>query len=326
MRRGTILRESRLMHAAVGATILAAPASAALADPLHSVTAQSATSAGDSVQARVRSRKLRYGQAAVVTGHAPSSDDGQAIFLQFEPAGSTSWRTLTSGRIAADGSFRLRAPLRNSGRLKVSVAGQASPASVVLSGSASSDSSSTPQRVAVSAALRTRPRTRDVLGARTVAVRGQLLPRQARRRVVLQGRQGRRWITLASAHTGDRGRFTIRYRARLTGKVPLRLRFAGDRSNTAVTASAGRLLVFHQSLASWYEDGGTTGCGFHAHYGVANKSLPCGTRVAFSHAGRTVIATVDDRGPYVGGREWDLNQNTAAALGFGGVGIVWSSS
>jgi rare lipoprotein A (peptidoglycan hydrolase) len=39
-----------------------------------------------------------------------------------------------------------------------------------------------------------------------------------------------------------------------------------------------------------------------------------------------VTAVVDDRGPYVGGREWDLNQNTARALGFGGVGTVWSTS
>ena len=38
-----------------------------------------------------------------------------------------------------------------------------------------------------------------------------------------------------------------------------------------------------------------------------------------------MTATVDDRGPFVGGRTWDLNQNTAAALGFGGVGSVWSS-
>ena len=38
--------------------------------------------------------------------------------------------------------------------------------------------------------------------------------------------------------------------------------------------------------------------------------------------GRTVVATVDDRGPYVGGRTFDLNQNTAAALGFAGVGTV----
>jgi rare lipoprotein A len=54
-------------------------------------------------------------------------------------------------------------------------------------------------------------------------------------------------------------------------------------------------------------------------------SLPCGTQVTFRYGGRTVTATVDDRGPYVGGREWDLNQNTAGALGFNGVDTVWSS-
>jgi rare lipoprotein A (peptidoglycan hydrolase) len=53
--------------------------------------------------------------------------------------------------------------------------------------------------------------------------------------------------------------------------------------------------------------------------------LPCGTKVEFRHDGRSVTATVDDRGPYVGGRDWDLNQNTAGVLGFGGVGQVWSS-
>jgi len=34
---------------------------------------------------------------------------------------------------------------------------------------------------------------------------------------------------------------------------------------------------------------------------------------------------VIDRGPYVGGREWDLTGATARRLGFGGVGVVWSS-
>ena len=58
---------------------------------------------------------------------------------------------------------------------------------------------------------------------------------------------------------------------------------------------------------------------------MANKSLPCGTKVTFRHGGREVTATVDDRGPFVGGRSWDLNQNTAAALGFGGVGPVLAS-
>ena len=59
--------------------------------------------------------------------------------------------------------------------------------------------------------------------------------------------------------------------------------------------------------------------------GVANRTLPCGTHVTFVYGGHQVTAVVDDRGPFVDGRDWDLNQNTAAALGFGGVDTVWSS-
>jgi rare lipoprotein A (peptidoglycan hydrolase) len=48
--------------------------------------------------------------------------------------------------------------------------------------------------------------------------------------------------------------------------------------------------------------------------------------VTFAYAGRVVTATVDDRGPYVGGRDYDLNQNTAGALGMGGVATVLASN
>ena len=47
--------------------------------------------------------------------------------------------------------------------------------------------------------------------------------------------------------------------------------------------------------------------------------------MTFHYHGRTVTATVDDRGPFVAGRDWDLNQSTAGALGFGGVDTVWAS-
>jgi len=77
------------------------------------------------------------------------------------------------------------------------------------------------------------------------------------------------------------------------------------------------------AVASWYYDTtGETACGYHAVYGVANKSLPCGTRVMISYHGREVEATVDDRGPYIYGRTWDLSQTTASALGFSGVDTV----
>jgi rare lipoprotein A (peptidoglycan hydrolase) len=76
------------------------------------------------------------------------------------------------------------------------------------------------------------------------------------------------------------------------------------------------------ATASWYYDGGNTASGFHATYGVANRYLAFGTRVLFVYGGRRVTAVVDDRGPYIYGRTWDLNQNTAGALGFSGVATV----
>jgi rare lipoprotein A (peptidoglycan hydrolase) len=59
--------------------------------------------------------------------------------------------------------------------------------------------------------------------------------------------------------------------------------------------------------------------------GVAHKTAPCGTRITFTYAGRSLTVPVIDRGPYIAGREWDLTGATAAALGFPGLGqIQWS--
>jgi rare lipoprotein A (peptidoglycan hydrolase) len=101
--------------------------------------------------------------------------------------------------------------------------------------------------------------------------------------------------------------------------------FGGDSGNAGATRSVSAITALHPALASWYDDAGTTACGFHAGLGVANRSLPCGTKVTMHYGSRTVTAVVDDRGPYAGGRDWDLNQNTASALGFSGVGTVWAS-
>ncbi len=170
-----------------------------------------------------------------------------------------------------------------------------------------------------------RRRVIDVLEGRSLHVRGKLLPALADRRIRLLGRSGGSWRTLATARTGIHGGFDLHYRVRSTGERRLRVGFRGDRLNAGSWAYAGRLTVFRESVASWYADGDGTACGFHAYYGVANRTLPCGTRIRFRSGGRSVTAVVDDRGPFVGGREWDLNQNTAAALGFGGVGTVWTS-
>jgi rare lipoprotein A (peptidoglycan hydrolase) len=78
------------------------------------------------------------------------------------------------------------------------------------------------------------------------------------------------------------------------------------------------------ATASWYSypPGTSTACGFSSPMGVASRTLPCGTKVRFC-AVRCVVAVVDDRGPYVYSRLWDLSVTLAQAIGFDlGAGVM----
>jgi uncharacterized protein YabE (DUF348 family) len=55
---------------------------------------------------------------------------------------------------------------------------------------------------------------------------------------------------------------------------------------------------------------------------VAHKTLPFGTKVEFQYKGRSCVAVVMDRGPYVAGREWDFAPGVCSALHFSGVATV----
>lgn len=162
----------------------------------------------------------------------------------------------------------------------------------------------------------------------TIVVRGRLEPRRRGAVVRLVARAGRGWRTLATGRTFRSGRFGIHLRVSGIGATSLRVAFkskGGPRAR-AVSAPAGQLVALIPTIASWYDDAGNTACGFHATFGVANRTLPCGTKVTIAYGGRTVVATVDDRGPYVYGRSFDLNQNTARYLGMWGVGQVFASA
>lgn len=52
---------------------------------------------------------------------------------------------------------------------------------------------------------------------------------------------------------------------------------------------------------------------------VAHRTMPFGTRVTVYFGGRQACAVVNDRGPYIAGREFDLGPGTASALRFRGV-------
>jgi peptidoglycan lytic transglycosylase len=319
MRPKHMLRKSRPVQLGVGAAMLAIPASA-LALGAGQADTQSA------IPITLSPHRLAFGHDVTVSGTVPAAAAGQTLQLQYLAPARGGWRLIANGHAQPDGRFRFIEPVRQSGLLRV-VAGATALAPRGAQQDASSANAtavSTAQRVTVASRFRIRARAINVRGARPVHIRGTLAPGVGGRRVRLLGHHGRGWQTLASARTGPRGGFDLHYSAGL-GRHSLRVRFAGDRLNRGSWARAGAVTVLRPSLASWYSDGGATACGFHAQFGVANKSLPCGTKVTFQYGGRSVTAVVDDRGPYVGGREWDLNQNTAGALGFGGVGTVWSS-
>jgi hypothetical protein len=85
----------------------------------------------------------------------------------------------------------------------------------------------------------------------------------------------------------------------------------------ATTSGGGGVVV----LASWYGpgfQGNRTACGQTYNMyalSVAHKSLPCGTLVTLSYQGNMVTLPVQDRGPYIHGRTFDLSLGAKNALG-----------
>jgi hypothetical protein len=322
------MHNSRRIRLGVGALMIGIPASAAaLAAGQALASPAPASPASGPPQIHPQSRHIRYGHDVVVRGAAPASDAGHTVVLEFARRGATVWSQLGSTTVGNTGAFRLVSRLEQSGVVRVVDTSNRSLTPFLASASTAGGTPVTSNPVAVDVAARvTVPaRTVDVLAGQAALVRGRLLPGVIGRKVSLEAMQSGSWHTLAIARTGSAGRFVLRYAAGSAGQQPIRVRFAGDRLNGRSSAQAGQMTVFRAAIASWYFDGGNTACGFHAGLGVANRTLPCGTKVVFLYGGRTVTATVDDRGPYVGGRDWDLNQSTAAALGFGGVGQLWSS-
>ena len=80
-------------------------------------------------------------------------------------------------------------------------------------------------------------------------------------------------------------------------------------------------------LASWYGPGfegqpTASGQPFDPYgFTAAHNTLPLGTELIVSYGGRSVKVTVNDRGPYSGGRELDLSQGAAEYLGLTYAGV-----
>ena len=177
----------------------------------------------------------------------------------------------------------------------------------------------TAARVAVS------DRRMNVRTGRRAVVRGRIQP--AGSTVALQIRRHGRWRTLDRDRADARGAYVLHDRLRRPLSARARVKVS---RGPAGSRRIGRLNVYRYAHASWYGPGlygGHLGCGGTldaGDLGVAHKSLPCGTKVAFYYRGRTITLPVVDRGPYRRGYSWDLTEAAAAKLRFSGLGRVGS--
>jgi rare lipoprotein A len=137
------------------------------------------------------------------------------------------------------------------------------------------------------------------------------------------------WANTVHATVASDGSFTATWTANHIGRFAMRavIASAANASSATVTPSL-TTTVYRPSRASWYGPGmygSRTACGTTLTkntIGVANKTLPCGMRVAIYYRGQTLTVPVIDHGPYVAGRDWDLTAATARALGIDGVALI----
>ncbi|HET7588668.1 MAG TPA: septal ring lytic transglycosylase RlpA family protein [Solirubrobacterales bacterium] len=170
--------------------------------------------------------------------------------------------------------------------------------------------------------------THSVLVGNGLAVRGKVRPR-GRHRVKVVFRGADRGVR--GAWTKPNGAFALRWLPDRTGSYAVRVHSVHDRATTGSESPGRKLTAYRLAGASYYGPGlygSGVACGgtlLPGTIGVANKTLPCGTRVKLRYHGRSVTAPVIDRGPYVAGRDYDLTTAVKEKLGFPGVGTVMAS-
>jgi rare lipoprotein A len=96
-------------------------------------------------------------------------------------------------------------------------------------------------------------------------------------------------------------------------------------ANAAIAPSSGSGRSF-SGMASFYgnESGSKTASGQRFNQNAltcAHRSLPFGTKLRVTHGDRSVVVTVNDRGPFVRGSVLDLSTAAARAVGITGAGV-----
>jgi rare lipoprotein A len=168
----------------------------------------------------------------------------------------------------------------------------------------------------------------DLLAGNGIKVSGRVKPSGRHRvRLVFKGADSGHVGVMTKAN----GSFALRWVPKATGAYQVRAYGIHDRRTRGAASKARHLTSYRLAGASWYGPGlwgNGVACGgtlLPGTLGVANKTLPCGTKVHLRYHGREITVPVIDRGPYVAGREYDLTYAVKEKLGFPGVGTVLAS-
>jgi hypothetical protein len=301
--------------------------------PTAAVAATTAPATTAGVSAKLDHGTVRFGDAVTVTGRVATGSARQQVALQFQARGASTWKTLKTAHTKKH-VYRIHHVLPGRGSVRV-VLGDGS--GLAVKSDTTGAASSAPGASSASASAVHGVKVRVGIGLHTVrtsiapggkaVVTGHVLPRRSGRLVTIQRNAGHGWATVVRTRSAQSGAFRLAWRPGSGARI--RVVAGGDTVAAGSSRSAGRLSVvrLRDALASRYDDyGGPLACMNstlkYSQLGVANKSLPCGTKVTIRYHGRTVVAPVIDRGPYVGNREFDLTGATARALHFDGVGTI----
>jgi len=179
-----------------------------------------------------------------------------------------------------------------------------------------------------------RVRAATVLGT-VLDFHGRVPIHDSGRSILIERRvpRGGGWLPAARAPIDRHGGFVARWRTSLVGRIAVRAVVVatsgsapvrGRSSGAGEASPSARITVYRPALATTFGPGfygRRTACGqvlARTTVGVANRTLPCGTMVEMSYAGRRLALPVIDRGPYANGADWDLTSGAASALGVPG--------
>lgn len=161
---------------------------------------------------------------------------------------------------------------------------------------------------------------------RAIRIRGKA-EELAGHTVAIERRSSNRksWAPLQSAVVAQDGTFGTSWKPEAAGRHQLRAvvttASTADSNQARAASAVERVTVYNRVMATWYGPGfygNRTACGKRlttSTLGVAHKTLPCGTKVAVRHGGRSIVVPVIDRGPYAEGISYDLTSATAKRLG-----------